>query len=1115
MMTAALMQLADHDARIAALSHHDRSLLVEAGAGSGKTAVLAGRVALLLANGVEPCNIAAVSYTELSAAELAGRVQGFATALARGEVPVELRIALPAGCSAEQVAHLQSALDRFDERTCTTIHGFCQRLITPYPAEAQIDPGASVIDAAEADILFDDLLDVWLRELLDAEDGGTFARLVAREPARGVALARELAGQMRRQRHATAPPVQGLAVASQAFAQAAQAYADCLRGTGVDDEATRDAVQAFATMAQHCGAAEDAAACLFLEAASVLCKKDGQFRIWKNATKWRASAKIAGKSLPAANVDYDTLLIHHEECCAAWQRLKACAAGLVLTSAMEELQPLLARFAAAKRDAAMLDFDDLLYAARDLLCGHEPVRQALTQRYRHVLVDEFQDTDALQSEIFWRLCGESAPGAHGDWRRRIIRPGALFLVGDPKQAIYRFRGADIAAYTAARDAFVHHDPESVLSICTNFRSLEPILDHVNACFRSPLDADGQPGFTALEPGPHATSTDACVVALDIMVEGEDASAQRDAEAETVADLCAALIGERMVRDRSSGEQRPCRAGDIALLAPGSTDLWRYESALERRGIAVASQAGKGFYLRQEVQDLVALTRTLADPRDTVALAALLRGPLIGLTEQELLDAVWALPRGQDSDALRSLSLHTDTALVEHPLLRQVLGTLQALRRIAEGTAPALLLAQAVDALHVRAVIQQRHRGHAERALCNVERFIEMSRGFAMRGIGAFAIAMSKAWEDAARVTEGQVDSQEDAVTLYTMHAAKGLEWPVVIPINTMTRVLAADTTFVERATGILHCNVFGAQPSGYEAARDEEGAQLAHERLRLWYVAATRARELLVLPRFAGEPGTSTWAGLCDLGLANLPSLQVVSPGTRRAALPAPLPNTQSADVFAIEREHIAAARRSIEWLAPSRSELSDSAVAPAAGDVPALDSAVSMEEAAGAEPIAVQGGATRGRILHKLFEEVLTGETQDTLPVLRARAAELISGLGFEVADDPLSGLAPDDLAGCVVRSLALPDIVGLRPRLVPEFGVWQAEPSEQCEVVRAGVADAISFDAAGRPDVVVDWKSDVSPSDTTLAHYRAQVGSYLRMTGARRGLIVLATLGKIIWIS
>ncbi|WP_312183434.1 UvrD-helicase domain-containing protein [Massilia timonae] len=1112
-MTAVSMQLADHDARVAALSHHNRSLLVEAGAGSGKTAVLAGRVALLLANGVAPCNIAAVSFTELSAGELLGRVQSFVSKLAQGDVPVELAIALPDGVSEVQRAHLASALVHFDELTCTTIHGFCQGLIVPYPAEAGIDPGATVIDAAEADVLFEDLLDTWLRKMLDTEGGGTLAQVIAQSPEKGLALAREAAAQMRKCRDATCPPRQELSILRQAFADVAQAYADCLRGTGVRDEATEEAVQAFASMAQGCDA-EDAAAYLFAEAAPAVWHK-GKFRAWKNKVKWRASAKAVGKTLATANVDYDYLETHHQECCDAWMRLKECVAGLVLAASMDELRPLLARFAAAKRDAAMLDFDDLLYAARDLLREHDEVRRALAQRYRHVLVDEFQDTDPLQSEIFWRLCGDPAPGAPDDWRAATIRPGALFLVGDPKQAIYRFRGADIAAYTAARDAFRRADPDSVLDICTNFRSLAPILDYVNACFETPLNGEGQPGFTALQPGPNAACPDQCVVALDVETAGTNAEAHRDAEAEAAAELCASLIGGRMIKDRASGDPRPCRAGDIALLAPGSTDLWRYEGALEGRGIAVASQAGKGFFLRQEVQDMVALTRTLADPRDTLALGALLRGPLVGLTEEELLDVVWALPREEDARSLPRLTLHTDTALIEHLLLRQVLGSLQALRRIANGTAPSLLLAQAIDALNIRAILQQRHRGHAERALCNVDRFIDMSRAYAVRGLGAFATYVSEAWKDASRIPEGQADSQEDAVTLYTMHAAKGLEWPVVIPINTLTRVQPADGTFVERGSRVLHCRVLGMRPPGYAAAHDEEGIQLAHERLRLWYVAATRARELLVLPRHAEAPGEGVWAGLCDFGLASLPPL-TLDPVAQAQARPvsAGVPqNTQNAAVFAAERERIAATRRTIEWRAPSRSELPDPVIAAAPAEIPALESLTEEEEVDRA-PATVQGGAARGRVLHKLFEEVLTGEIGETLPELRARAAALISELGLEAATDPLSGLVPDELANCVVATLALPEVTALRPTLAPEFGAWHAEVGPGGEVVRAGVVDAISFDSTGNPDVVVDWKSDVAPTDATLAHYRAQVGSYLQMTGARRGLIVLATSGKTIWI-
>src|ERR1019366_6371118 len=132
-------------------------------------------------------------------------------------------------------------------------------------------------------------------------------------------------------------------------------------------------------------------------------------------------------------------------------------------------------------------------------------------------------------------------------------------------------------------------------------------------------------------------------------------------------------------DRRTGAHRLCQPGDIALLAPTGSELWRYEEALERRGVPVATQAGKGLFRRQEVQDLIALTRVLADRRDTLALGALLRGPLVGLTEEQLLDIVWALPRSEDDpERIPRLDLGVDAALVPHPLAADVLVKLQSL-----------------------------------------------------------------------------------------------------------------------------------------------------------------------------------------------------------------------------------------------------------------------------------------------------------------------------------------------------------------------------------------------------------------------------------------------------
>ena len=159
-----------------------------------------------------------------------------------------------------------------------------------------------------------------------------------------------------------------------------------------------------------------------------------------------------------------------------------------------------------------------------------------------------------------------------------------------------------------------------------------------------------------------------------------------------------------------------------------------------------------------------------------------------------------------------------------------------------------------------------------------------------------------------------------------------------------------------------------------------------------------------------------------------------------------------------------------------------------------------------------IQGGRERGIVLHKLIEEVLTGETEEAVTALTARAETLIRALGQPVAHDPASGLMPAELAGCVIRALSAPEVAALRPRLMPEIPVYASTALQDHEEATAGIADAIAVSPDGKPLVVIDWKSDVAPTTEMLEHYRGQVRAYLDITDAERGLIVLATTGRVI---
>lgn len=1120
MMSNMSKVLKDDGARRDAISLHDRSILVEAGAGSGKTAVMAGRIAAMLAEGVAPRSIAAVTFTELAASELLSRVREFVADLSAGTIATELRVALPDGLSQAHRDNLAAASAAIDEITCSTIHGFCQRLIKPYPAEADIDPGAGVMDRNQADLTFLEIVDGWLRERLSGGQGGVLAEMVLHSPDETVALIHKIAENLRRRPTLTAPLVSPLEGHLTVFRQAVADFAGFLDGIAAVEPETVTIAEQLAEMATAVADGPDPATptglirLLTSRPHPDLCKKDGTFYSYRKKGKWAAAAKQAGLAKADGDRLNDAADTHYAACCKSWISLVQSAAGHALAALMDEARPILQRYREHKRASAQLDFDDLIFAARDLLRDHDAVRRSLGQRFAHVLVDEFQDTDPLQTEIFWRLCGEPVDG-EDDWTQFRIRPGALFLVGDPKQAIYRFRGADVGAYVQARDAFRNQNPDSLLSISTNFRSCGSILTFVNERFEAVLSADGQPGFTALDSF-HEDRGGLCVAALDIAVADENGKAsaekQRDAEADAIAQLCAQLIESHPIIDRRSGAERPCLPGDIALLAPTGAELWRYEEALERRGIPVATQAGKGLFRRQEIQDLIALSRVLADRRDTLALGALLRGPLVGLTEEELLDIIWGLPRTEEQpDRIPRLDLNVDPAAIAHPLAREIIERLQSLSRRVNSTTPHELLSQAVDVMRVRPLLLERHRGQAERALANVDLYLSLSTGYAVRGLRAFAEAMTAAWSDEARAVEGRPDAQEEAVALFTMHAAKGLEWPIVIPINTMTGVMAPESAVIDRQDETFYCPVLGVAPEGYETVRQAEKEELDRERIRLWYVAATRARELLVLPRLDITPSKSAWIGLVDLSLADLPALDASHLPAGFTTTAAGVANPQTRASFAAEAETIAAGQTRLTWLAPSRDESTAGRVLreeePSLWTGSADDLPPELETTA-----QVQGGRERGLILHKLMEEVLTGETDEAEATLTDRAADLVRAFGKVPVADPATGLCAGELAGCVARTLALPEIAALRPELLAEFPVYALNGEGSELVATAGIADALTIGSDGRPVAVIDWKSDVNPNAQTLDHYRAQVSAYLDMTGADRGLIVLMTSGRII---
>lgn len=1091
----------DAAARHRALTDLDASLLIEAAAGTGKTSLLAARVTMLLMRGTAPGAIAAITFTEAAASELAERVHAYVASLIGGEVPKPLLAVMPGGINDAERANLARAAERLDGLTTATIHGFCQILLSSYAVEADVDPGAQVIDAEHAEALFGQVFDTWLTRRLSGAiaSDDPIVLLTRADPLGVVALLRDVADM--RRRHPTArvpaadmaarpdldladavdglkrwsigaPPIAWIATFVEELETLATHFADCFAQP-----------PGFGRLWQLAHPERSAR----MQPERFELRRPVTLNMWRKAAGAEAAAALEAAFLEAFDrVD------------AAYREVLAALASAIAGQLSDELDELLADYAAAKRAAAVFDFDDLLRVAVALLRGHPAVRAALAARFEHLLVDEFQDTDPVQCDIIFRIAGSD----HAErWEDVPQRPGALFLVGDPKQSLFLFRGAAIASYNAAKTVMKRNFPESILPVTANFRTVAPILDHVNRCFETALSETGQPGYVALD----ATRQDVrhalpAVVRLTVPLSHDPRMPDiRDAEAEVVAEVCARLVGGMELRE-ADGSVRKVRAGDIALLAPVGVDLWRYERALQQRRLPIASKAGKGFYRRQEVQDLVSLTRLLADPQDTLALGAFLRGPLAGFTDEALLDATAALPR--DAGARPpSLSLRTPPEAVGDAALRATLETLRALRARAPYTTPAQLLIEAVERLSIRVILTRREPRRASAANANVDLFLQQADAYSVRGLRRFAQDISTAWAEGKRAEEGRVDAEGEAIEIVSIHSAKGLEWPIVIPINMASRPRGMGAIVHRVADDTLHWTVGGVASPKLSEALAMQADELARERARLLYVGCTRSKDLLILPQI-GAAGAGSYARAVDLGYDALPELDL---GEVTGARPVPdrgPENRQDKAVFEAEAARIAVASAPIAWLRPSRHD----------GDRADWGDADDGEDfGIVVAPDIAGAGRLRGLLMHKLIEEILSDLLEEAPGPVQARAQVLLAELLSARESGPLPDSA--EVARTALGALKIPEMAALRGSLVPEISLYALVDAGDAVLPLAGRADALVVED-GVITAVIDWKSDVAPADRERQAHVEQLRLYLAATGAPCGALVYATLGVVRWV-
>jgi ATP-dependent helicase/nuclease subunit A len=801
--------LVDDEARRIAREEVDRSLLVEAGAGTGKTTLLVDRVLHVIARkGVPIEKIVAITFTEKAAAELRLRVrERLEAADAKQEGP----------WSTEERRRFKTALNDFQLASIQTIHGFCAALLRERPVEAGVDPGFMVLDGVSETLLFDEVWQRWEAEQLTAAS---------------LPLSRALwAGVSRANLRDRAWKALGRREVFADVSFADPTPFDIPRALGEYAAAIAD-LDAFAE-----------GSCLF--------RDDRFIQLFKPTARRAAAASLAPPG------ERETMLIQIEppklgnagnkkswktggkdEAHARFGRLKDRYKEIGARIAAD-FGVLLVDFIAAHRDEkerrGVLDFHDLLMRARDLLRDQPKVRDEFLERIGALLVDEFQDTDPLQMEIAFLLAESRA--AANTWNETEIAPGRLFIVGDPKQSIYRFRRADIDMYDAAKMRIAEPDR---LRIEQNFRSVPGITQWVNKSFEVLFaksdDAESQAPFAPIEAFRKPLGAAPPVVLLAPPSDAPERSA------EEVRLIEAGAIASAIERVIDSGWALPRQ---IAILFRSMTALEPYEDALEAREVPFQVDGGRAFFERSEVQALLACLASIDDPEDPIALVAALKSPHFGVSDDALARFVTT------GGALRYL---TDAA-AEHA---EIVAAFEELRALHGRRHDKPLHRVVEDVLESTQVLELHAlRGGGRRAVANLRKVAEKARALEAAGVVTLRglIRTLEAQSETVGAAEGDspiADETADFVRLMTIHGAKGLEFGVVVLANLFGGKPFFESFLADGARGQIEFTL-GRQDSyvktrGYEALRDIEKLRWRAEERRLLYVGATRARDMLILP---------------------------------------------------------------------------------------------------------------------------------------------------------------------------------------------------------------------------------------------------------------------------
>ncbi len=1057
----------------------DTNFLVRAAAGSGKTTALVARMVALVRTGIPVHHCTAITFTRKAASEMKARLYQELRA-------TEQRLRQPPRKAPEERQRVQQALNNLSRCFTGTIHSFCARLLRERPLAAGLPPNFSAgLDDRDRQDLRQRVWHSYLSEVWNEEpDRVEHVASLGIEPSELDQFFGRLCNYPDLTPYVDGPPsppdLDAAVDALREFVGKWGPYlpddpADGDAKPGTTADAFRDAQRFLkyrsltdpATNAEFVGLFEDVTQTDSRKSTDTDIRGDLTKSHWLDAD---VANRLDNELLPS---------LHEEVVEPALRSWKA----YVHRQLVEFVAPAVERYENRRRDTGQLTFQDLLVATRDLLRDDPEARRALQHRYPRLLVDEFQDTDPIQAEILFYLASDDP--TERDWHQCTPRDGSLFIVGDGKQSIYRFRRADLDVYRTVREAIEEAPNGEDLTLKSNFRSVAPVLDWCNDTFSAlfeTVDDSYQAPYEAFDPARPETLEETAVRQLHVpYVKGASSTrdvAQRNAEQIAAYIAAACSQDEPLLKDRDGTPVVQGEPGDFMLLTRTTARLDEYAEALADRGIPYTLTGGDDVKASTELYALLTLLTSVERPHDPVARVAYLRGPLVGLSDDALyryrtaggtFDGAFTV----SSPVVQALDDELAEQLVTaHSHLRQARSWLNRLR-------PTAAIERLVDMLGLMPRTRRTpgvgslHAGRLLRVLTEVQRLD--AKGHSWTGIRKELQLVL----DGDRDLDGMTleTGTGDAVRLLNVHKAKGLEAPVVLLADPYDggRHPRDPDEHVRREAGEVVLPVyknhrFGRTlryaPERWETEFKEiEAKYQKAEEHRLLYVAATRAESLLVVccyrrDRWNEEKGY--WAPLMP-HLEDCPKIEVPA----------------DAQTFLSSPEDTAP-----EPLAPGRRER----VA-----APTYSSATVTGEADDTELPTRQGGYGKdfGIALHKLFafavrrhDSIQQGGLSDRVvdTLLDTHGVSSLRSVAQRMLNRFFEGPVWDDVISAEIVHAELP---------VAELHTEEQEIPE----LRDGTIDLL-YRLDGNWHLI-DYKSDrVSEEPHALvAHYRPQLESYARM--------------------